>query len=57
MGGDAAHNKTTFLTYFSVTDAEKYAEALTDKAILQIEKWNDREVLCDLAMYLLERKY
>ena len=57
VGGDAEHNKTTFLTYYSVEDANKYAKELTDKAVDQISEWKDSDTLSELAEYLLNRKY
>ena len=57
VGGDAEHNKTTFLTYYSVEEAAKYAKELTDKAVEQISEWEDTDTLIELAEYLLKRKY
>ncbi len=57
VGGDAEHNKTTFLTYFDVEGANAYARELTVSAIENIDAWQHPEVLRQLAYYLLERKY
>ncbi len=57
VGSDASHHKTTFLTYFNLTDAKKYAKKLTDEAISEISGRRNSEVLVDLATYLLERTY
>ncbi|MBE6667543.1 MAG: polyprenyl synthetase family protein [Ruminococcaceae bacterium] len=57
VGGDAEHNKTTFLTYYSVEEAAKYAKELTDKAVEKISEWENSDTLCELAEYLLNRKY
>lgn len=56
-GGDAAHNKTTFMTYFSVPDARKYARELTECAVASIHKYPGSERLCELAYYLLDRDH
>ena len=56
VGGDAQRGKTTFLTYFDIKGAKKYAEELTESAINNIKDWHDPETLTDLAYYLLERK-
>ena len=57
VGSDAERNKTTFLTYFDVAEARKYAETLTDQAIEAIAHWEHGEILRQLARYLLERTY
>ncbi|MBQ8332023.1 MAG: polyprenyl synthetase family protein [Clostridia bacterium] len=57
VGGDADHHKTTFLTYFDVEGARKYAEELTADAIRSIASWERSETLETLAIYLLERTY
>ena len=57
VGGDAEHNKTTFLTYYSVEEAAEYARKLTENAVKKISEWEAPRTLCDLAEYLLERKY
>jgi len=57
VGGDAEHNKTTFLTYFDVSHARKYAQELTEDAVKSISSWKSPETLCELAYYLLDRKY
>lgn len=57
VGGDAEHNKTTFLTYFDVNGAAEYAKELTLSALENIKEWENTETLRELAYYLLERKY
>lgn len=57
VGGDAEHEKTTFLSYYSVEGAKEYAALLTAEAISAISPMKDSEVLTDLAVYLLERTY
>lgn len=56
-GGDASHNKTTFMTYYSVPDARKYARELTERAAESIKKYPGSEKLCELAYYLLDRDH
>lgn len=56
-GNDAAHHKTTFMTYFSVEDAMKYAIELTNMAADSIRDYPGSEKLVDLAYFLLDRKY
>ena len=55
-GKDAAVNKTTYLSFYSVEQAQKIAENLTCEAIERIEKYNGSDFLIDLARYLTERK-
>ena len=57
VGGDAAHEKTTFLSYYDVEGAKAYAASLTAEAISAISTLESSEVLTDLAVYLLERTY
>lgn len=52
---DAAENKTTFLSFMSVSDAKKYAERETEKALGAIGKYEGGERLASLAKYLLDR--
>ena len=56
-GNDAAHNKTTFMTYFSPEGARQYAGELTDRAVASIHKYPGSERLCALAYFLLDREY
>ncbi len=56
-GNDAAHNKTTFMTYFSPEGARQYAGELTDRAVASIHKYPGSERLCALAYFLLDRTY
>ena len=55
-GKDAAVNKTTYLSFYSVDEAQKIAEALTNEAIERIEKYDGSDFLIELAHYLTERK-
>ena len=54
---DADRNKTTFMTYYSIDEARKYATELTEKAISAISCYSGSEALTDLAVYLLERDH
>ena len=56
VGSDATHNKTTFLTFYSVDEAKAFAAELTQKAISAISELEGSEVLTDFACYLLERQ-
>ena len=55
-GSDSEHNKTTFMTYYSVEEARNYAAELTARAVSEISENENSSVLTDLAVYLLERK-
>ena len=57
VGGDATNHKTTFLSYYSVEEAKKYAAKLTEEAIAEISSIPGTEVLSELAEYLLERNH
>jgi len=57
VGGDAEHEKTTFLTYYDVEGAKEYAATLTAEAVSAISQLERSETLTDLAVYLLERTY
>lgn len=56
VGSDAANEKNTFLSFYSVDEAKFYAERLTREAIHAIQKYDDSEVLCALAEWLASRK-
>lgn len=56
VGSDASHNKTTFLTFYSVDEAKAFAGELTQKAISAISDIEGSELLTDFACYLLERQ-
>ena len=55
VGSDA--DKTTFMKYFTVDEAKKYAAELTANAATAIAELDGSEVLTDFAAYLLDRKY
>ncbi len=56
VGGDAEHNKNTFLSFSTVADAETYADGLTREAIALLAGFPGRERLSALAAYLAVRK-
>lgn len=56
-GNDAAHHKTTFMTYFTPDSARHYAGELTERAVASIHKYHGSDRLCELAYYLLDRNY
>ena len=53
---DVKQEKTTFLSEMSIEDAFAYAKEKTENAIRAIEKYENNEILVDLAKYLLDRK-
>lgn len=55
-GKDAAADKTTYLSFYTVDEAQKIAENLTADAIAAIEKYEGSDFLITLAHYLTERK-
>lgn len=55
-GVDAAHQKTTFMSFYSVEEAQYYADRLTQEAIESIREFEDSEALCELAEWLKDRK-
>lgn len=52
---DSKHNKTTFLSFYSVDKAEKYVQKLTDDAVAAISEIPKNEILTELAYYLCRR--
>lgn len=54
---DAKEGKTTFLSFMDVAKAREYAKRETEAAIAAISDYPGSDVLCELANYLLERKY
>lgn len=56
LKSDAENQKTTFLTFFDVNMAKRYAQSLTEEAKIEISKINGSEMLCALADYLLTRE-
>ncbi len=56
VGTDDSRNKTTFLSFMSISDARAYAERLTEEAKHSLSVFPDSAILCDLADYLLVRE-
>ncbi len=56
IGGDSAHQKNTFLSFYSVEEAQFYADRLTQEAIRAVRKYPNSEALCALAEWLATRK-
>jgi len=56
-GKDKDENKTTFLTYYTLDEAQAYARGLTDEAIGAVEDIDKKGTLRALAQYLAERVY
>lgn len=55
LGGDAAHHKNTFLTFFSLEAAAAEADRLTEEAVALITPYAGSERLVALARYLAVR--
>ena len=56
VGVDAEHQKNTFLSFFTVEEAQFYADRLTQDAIKAIRKDKGSDTLCTLAEWLSTRK-
>ncbi len=56
VGVDAEHQKNTFLSFFSVEEAQFYADRLTNEAIAALRKYPDSDALRTLAEWLSKRK-
>ena len=56
IGSDSDKNKTTFMKFFTVEEAKKYAEALTNEAISEIVDIENSDRLTALARFLCDRK-
>ena len=56
-GKDQNENKTTFLSYYTLDEAQAYARRLTDEAIDAVESIDREGSLRALARYLAERVY
>ena len=52
---DAENQKTTFLSFFEIEKAKRYAESLTLEAKIEISKISEEKTLFELADYLLTR--
>ena len=56
IGSDKEEGKTTFMNFFSASDARSYAERLTESAKDAIRPYENSAPLCELADYLLSRR-
>ena len=56
LKSDAENQKTTFLSFFDIDRAKRYAQSLTAEAKIEISKIDKSETLCALADYLLARE-
>ena len=56
LKSDAENQKTTFLTFFDIDRAKRYAQSLTQEAKIEISKIGNSNTLCDLAEYLVTRE-
>lgn len=56
-GKDKAVNKTTFLTYYTIEEAQAYAARLTDEAVSAVASMDREGCLRALAQYLAHRGY
>ncbi len=56
IGSDEENQKNTFLSFYSVEEAQFYADRLTQTAIASIRNYPGSELLCALAEWLCKRK-
>ena len=56
VGVDAKHQKTTFMSFYSVEEAKFYAERLTEEAIRAVQTFENSDALVSLARWLLNRQ-
>ncbi len=56
VGVDAKRQKNTFLSFFSVDEAQFYADKLTREAVAALRKYEDHETLCSIAEWLATRQ-
>ena len=56
VGTDAEHQKNTFMSFYSLEEAQFYADRLTQEAINAVRKYPESEMLCALAEWLAKRK-
>jgi len=56
VGVDTVHEKNTFLSFYSIEEAQFYADRLTHDAIAALRKYPESETLCALAEWLATRK-
>lgn len=56
IGSDAESNKETYVTLVGLKKAQEDVKALTEKAILQLDKFENNDFLVALCNYLVERE-
>ena len=56
VGSDAENQKNTFLSFYSVEEAQFYADRLTQTAVNAVRGYPESEMLCELAEWLAKRK-
>ncbi len=56
VGADAEREKNTFLSFYSLKEAQFYADRLTEEAIRAVESFEGSDVLVALAEWLAKRK-
>ena len=56
LKSDVQNQKTTFLSFFDIDRAKRYAQSLTQEAKIEISNINGSETLCELAEYLVTRE-
>ena len=56
LKSDVENQKTTFLSFFDIDRAKRYAQSLTQEAKIEISKINGSETLFELAEYLVTRE-
>ncbi|MBO5648601.1 MAG: polyprenyl synthetase family protein [Clostridia bacterium] len=57
IGSDAKNDKKTILSFLSEADAEQLAARCTSEAKAALADYPGAQILCDLADYLLERRF
>lgn len=55
LRSDTENKKTTFITFFDIERAKRYAKSLTDEALIEISKIDNNSTLPSLGEYLLSR--
>ncbi len=56
VGADAEHQKNTFMSFYSLEEAQFYADRLTQEAINAVRNYPGSDALCALAEWLAKRK-
>lgn len=56
IGSDAESNKETYVTLVGLKKAQEDVKALTEKAIMQLDKFENNDFLVALCNYLVERE-